>query len=81
MRVKEGKMKTETLTMRIDPDLRQQVQKLAKIERRTVANQCAYLLDIGLRALEAENATRRYYLVPEILPAETTDEKSVAAAL
>jgi predicted transcriptional regulator len=48
-------MKNVTLTIRVETELKNKVFELAKKERRSIADQTAYLMEMGLKALEARS--------------------------
>ena len=47
-------MKGAVLTIRVDENLHSEVKVLAKRERRTMADQSAYLIELGIRVLEKQ---------------------------
>jgi predicted transcriptional regulator len=50
-------MKDTTLTIRLESDLRAKIESRAKRERRSLANESAYLMEIGLSFLERQSST------------------------
>ena len=46
--------------MKIDTPLRNKIETLAKKERRTIADQAAYLIEKGLEALETTTVTQQH---------------------
>jgi predicted transcriptional regulator len=49
-------MKEAYMTIRIDAPLRDRVEALARVERRSLADQAAWLMERGLERLERESA-------------------------
>jgi hypothetical protein len=48
-------MKNATLTIRVETNLREKVINMAKRERRSLADQTAYLMELGLKSLENDS--------------------------
>jgi predicted transcriptional regulator len=55
-------MKTTNITIRFEADLKQKVEELAKLEKRTIASQASFLIEKGLLALEQQNKSYQEYL-------------------
>jgi hypothetical protein len=53
MRV-EDSMKNSTLTIRVEESLKNRISLRAKKERRSLADETAYLMEIGLRVIERQ---------------------------
>jgi hypothetical protein len=51
-------VKDTYLTIRFESPLKQRIETLAKIEKRTIANQAALLIEKGLLAFDAERESR-----------------------
>jgi predicted transcriptional regulator len=49
-------MKETTLTIKIEPELREKIVLKAKKERRSIGDETAYLMEIGLKAIERQQA-------------------------
>jgi predicted transcriptional regulator len=49
-------MKETTLTIKIEPELREKIILKAKKERRSIGDETAYLMEIGLKAIERQQA-------------------------
>jgi len=48
-------MKKESfLTIKVESKMRDKVTKMARVERRTVAAQTAYLMELGIKAFETQ---------------------------
>jgi hypothetical protein len=45
-------MKNRYLAVKVGPELKERIAELAKNERRSIADQTAYLVEMGLRSLE-----------------------------
>jgi hypothetical protein len=54
MKVIGGKMKNAFLTIKVESELREKIKALAKVERRSLADQTAYLAELGIKALERQ---------------------------
>jgi len=51
--------KTALMSIRMDSALRSKVESLAKVERRSLADQAAYLIEKGLKALETTKSAKK----------------------
>jgi len=58
--------KSETLTIRIDAALKRRVQKLAKRERRSFADQTAFLLEKVFSMLDAQETNQSQQATTEV---------------
>jgi predicted transcriptional regulator len=47
-------MKNSFLTIKVEPELRARVKTIAEKERRSIADQTAYLMELGIKALEGQ---------------------------
>jgi predicted transcriptional regulator len=47
-------MKNAFLTIKVEPELRERIEAMAKAERRSLADQTAYLAELGIKALERQ---------------------------
>jgi predicted transcriptional regulator len=48
-------MKDTIMTIRFDSALKEKIVELARIQRRTIASQAAYLMEIGLHEADQES--------------------------
>jgi len=56
-------MKKESfLTIKVESKMRDKVTRMAKAERRTVAAQTAYLMELGIKTIEAQGLTNPLYM-------------------
>jgi hypothetical protein len=47
-------MKTAFLTIKVERELREKIEAMAKAERRSFADQTAYLAELGIKVLERQ---------------------------
>jgi len=56
-------MKKESfLTIKVESKMRDKVTKMARAERRTVAAQTAYLMELGIKAIEEQGLNPLYVM-------------------
>jgi predicted transcriptional regulator len=56
-------MKNAFLTIKVEPELRERVEQLAKKEHRSIADQTAYLMELGIKAMEGRFSDPSYTLL------------------
>jgi hypothetical protein len=47
-------MKQATLTIRVENELKEKITRMAKKQRRSLADETAYLMEIGLKVMEQQ---------------------------
>ena len=47
-------MKNAFLTIKVEPELKEKIERMAKTERRSLADQAAYLAELGIKAIERQ---------------------------
>ena len=45
-------MKNAFLTMKVEPELKKKIERMAQLERRSFSDQAAFLAELGIKVLE-----------------------------